>query len=207
VRNRASFTLIETIISVALLGIIFTYLYSTIDTLKRSDRFYKEKLFDFQEKQKIVKVLYSDLILANSKIDLLQADSKEFSTLKIKTLNSLYNIANPTVIWYVSKDNTLCRVESTKDINLPLKFDNIKYSFIDRIKSDIELFRVFSSKKSSSLVYIESKKGEEIIFEVKNYYSLKDKDKSKNSSNATNRGKNDSNSSSSFDAPPSLPGQ
>jgi prepilin-type N-terminal cleavage/methylation domain-containing protein len=212
-KNRA-FTLLEVIISVALLGIIFAYLYSTLEGLRKSTSFYKEKLDSFESEQKIVEVLYKDITLSSTKAQFLEKDTKDFTILKLKTKNSLYNIDNPTVIWYIDKDKTLKRLESSKDVTIPISFDDIPYSFVDSTKENIEYFRVFFSKENNSiLLYLKEEKKNSIFFEVNIYIISNDSaknssttKKSNNSTNSSNGNSGNGESQNQNSAPPTLPG-
>lgn len=166
--KKRAFTLLEVMISISILSLIFVYLYSSIDSLKRSNSFYEKKNEVIKFQEKILKVLYSDLILSNKKIDLLEDGSKDYSILRIdKTKNSLYNIKETTVIWFVSKEeDTLIRVESKKDINLPIKYDDIPYVYLDKIFSECKAFKLYKSNdKDKLLLYLKKENSKELIFE------------------------------------------
>lgn len=159
--QRRSFTLLELLISITLLSLIFLYLYRSIDSLKFSNIFYGQKANELKYQEKVLKVLYYDLMLSNKKISLLETkNAKKYSVLRIdKTRNSLYNIKNPTVIWYVSKENnTLIRLESKKNIRqLPISYDDTAYTFMDKIVTQCEAFKLYQSNdKSKLLLYLKN---------------------------------------------------
>ena len=115
---KKSFTLVEVIISIVLLGIMFTYLYSTINSTKKQNNNYIEKSEIIKNEKQIYRLFNLDFaqIIGAVKI----THSKKYDVLEFKTKNSIYQIIEPTVTYFVSKkDNALIRVESLA----PFKFD------------------------------------------------------------------------------------
>ena len=114
--KREAFSLVELIISVVLLGIIITFLYSTVSTLQQTNKIFSKNEKVLNQKEKVIELLYDDLFGAND----LKLSGFDYSLASMQTTNSIYNIANPYVTWLVSKENnTLLRFESIK------KFENI----------------------------------------------------------------------------------
>jgi prepilin-type N-terminal cleavage/methylation domain-containing protein len=165
---KRAFTLVEILISVTLISLIFIYLYSSIDALKFSNKFYEEKNKELKVREKFLTTIYNDIAFAKGGIKFLDKDSKDYSILQIdNSKNSLYNIKNPNVLWYVSKkNNTLIRLESKDVIKLPMGDKGIYTTHLDRVIENCKSFKVYESNGSKSfLVYLKDEKAKPIIFE------------------------------------------
>lgn len=165
---KKAFTLLELMISVALISLIFIYLYNTIDSLKFANNFYEEKNKALKLREKFLTTIYNDIAFAKGKVTFLDKQSKEYSIVKIEnTKNSLYNIKNPYILWYVSKkDDTLIRLESKKDIKLPMEDKDIYSAHLDKVVTNCKSFKVYpSNDEKSFLIYLKDNKIKPIIFE------------------------------------------
>ena len=164
---KRAFTLLELMISVALISLIFIYLYGAIDSLKFTNNFYQEKNKALSIREKFLVTIYRDIIFAKN-VSFLDRDSKEFSIVKIdNSKNSLYNIKNPNIIWFVSrKDDTLIRLESKDKIKLPLEEKTIYSTYLDKVVTNCKAFRIYKSNDGSSfMVYLKDNQIKPIIFE------------------------------------------
>jgi len=136
---RPAFTLIEVLISIALLGIILPVLYSSVDVLQDSNR----HLFHYLEKAKkqtqATDMFYLDIASSNGDLEI---KKEEFAHLCInQTKNSLYGLSYPKVCWVVLKEkHQLVRVEGV-DFHLPLRMD--EKVWVDPVMSDVELFDLY----------------------------------------------------------------
>lgn len=160
-QKRKAFTLIEVLISIALLGLILVPLFSVVNMMRQSN----DKLLDSLEKSEQItqatKVLFLDILGSDGKLDI-QKD--EFTRLCIeKTSNSLYNLPEAKVCWIVlKKDNTLARIEGN-GYKLPTKSeDRVE---VDRVMRDVELFDVYH-EKDKVLVLLKQKAKKPISFMV-----------------------------------------
>ena len=158
-KNRKAFTLIEVLISIALLGMMIVPLFSVVDLMRNSN----EKLLHALEKSKQVskasKTLYMDILSSDGELSI---KKDEFTRLCMEeTKNSLYNLPVAKVCWLVLKQkNTLVRIEGNA-YKLPLKAE-------DRIEADsvmtgLELFDVYQ-EKDKVIVLIKQKGQEPISF-------------------------------------------
>ncbi len=115
--NRKAFTLLEVLISIALMGIVIVALFSSVDMMQNSN----QQLAQYVEKSKKItkatKVLYLDILGSDGNITI-QKD--EFSRVCMEeTQNSLYALPAAKVCWIVlKKDNTLARIEGNDYICL-----------------------------------------------------------------------------------------
>ncbi|MCW8821907.1 MAG: prepilin-type N-terminal cleavage/methylation domain-containing protein [Sulfurovum sp.] len=157
--NRKAFTLLEVLISIALMGIVIVALFSAVDMLQNSN----QQLFKYLEKSKqttnATKVLYLDIMGSDGNITV-QKD--EFTRLCMEeTQNSLYNLPMAKVCWIVlKKDKTLVRIEGNA-YHLPLGSE--EKVEIDPVMSDIALFDVYH-EKDKVLVLLQQEGKEPISF-------------------------------------------
>ena len=159
--KRPAFTLIEVLISIALLGIILPALYQTVDLLRDSNA----HLFSYLEKAKKVTkatdTLYLDLVSSDGNISI-QKD--EYSRVCIEqTKNSLYALSVAKVCWLVlKKDKTLVRVEGN-NYKLPLgSEDKVE---VNPIMKNVEVFDVYY-EKGKILVLLQQNAQEPISFMI-----------------------------------------
>jgi len=157
---KKSFTLIEVIISIIIFSIIMIFMSNVIDSLNSSVKTLNHNYNKNRFNSYTIKTLYTDIL--NSDYITLKNKNKNYSILYLKTSNSLYNIAMPYVIWYVSKkDNTLMRLESSKKINLPIKED--KNILLDRFLNNIKIFKIYKNKNK---YFIFIKGNQTLYFEI-----------------------------------------
>ncbi len=159
--RRSAFTLIEVLISIALLGIILPSLYQTVDLLRDSN----SHLFSYLEKAKKVTkatdTLYLDLLSSDGNISI---KKDEYSRVCIEhTKNSLYALAVAKVCWVVlKKDNTLARIEGN---NYKLPLGSEEKVEVNPIMKDVEVFDVYY-QKDKLLVLLQQKAQEPISFMI-----------------------------------------
>ncbi len=176
--KRGAFSLVELIISIFLLGIIVVFLYSTVGSLQKTNKIYEQNSKELNINEKIVDLLYEDIFQANE----LNITGNEYSMLNLKTSNSLFDMVNPYVSWFVSRDkNTLLRFES----KLPFKTinsQNNNYFHISKVGEDCEVFKIYQSKKKDKiLINIKFKDREQIVYEFAKPLDIKKIKKPKNS--------------------------
>jgi len=158
-QQRKAFTLLEVLISIGLLGMIMSALFSTVSMMRASNA----QLLGYLEKAKVTtlatKVLYLDILSSDGNLTIKR---DEFSRLCIEeTTNSLYGLTLAKVCWVVLKEKkTLVRVEGN-DFKLPLKFEN-KVE-VDTVITDLEEFDVIH-KNDKVIVILKEKAKEPISF-------------------------------------------
>jgi prepilin-type N-terminal cleavage/methylation domain-containing protein len=159
--NRKAFTLLEVLISIALLGIVIVALFSSVDMMQNSN----QQLAKYLEKSKKItnatKVLYRDMMGSDGNITI---KKDEFSRVCMEeTRNSLYALPAAKVCWVIlKKDKTLTRIEGN-GYHLPLGLE--ERVEIDPIMTNIEVFDVYH-EKDKVLVLIQQKGQEPISFMV-----------------------------------------
>lgn len=157
--NRKAFTLLEVLISIALLGIVIVALFSAVDMLQNSNQHLLQYLEKSKQTTNSTKVLYIDILSSDGNITI-QKD--EFSRLCMEdTQNSLYALPSAKVCWVVLKeDRTLARIEGN-GYHLPARVDEKVQ--VDPIMTEIEIFDVYH-EKDKVLVLIQQKEKEPISF-------------------------------------------
>ena len=171
--KRSGFTLLEVLISIALLGLILPALYQSVELLKDSNK----HLFDYVEKSKKIsnamQVFYLDILSSDGNLTIKKDD---FSRLCIEqTKNSLYALPSAKVCWVVTKKNhSLLRVEGN-GYRLPLNVDDRVE--VDLVMNNLDIFDIYHNK-DKVLVLIQQIKKEPISFMVQGV-SLPQKKKKK----------------------------
>ena len=172
--KRKAFTLMEVLVSIALLGIILPALYQSVDMLRDSN----QHLFEYLEKAKKVskatQTLYLDILSSDGNITI---KKDEFTRLCMEqTKNSLYALPVAKVCWVVlKKDNTLARIEGNA-YNLPLGSE--ERVEINPIMKDVEVFDVYH-QKDKILVLLQQQAKEPISFMVQGVSEPEKKKKKK----------------------------
>jgi len=159
--NRKAFTLLEVLISIALLGIILVPLFSVVDLMRDSNEHLLKSLEKSKQITKATKVLFLDILSSDGRLHI---KKDEFTRLCMEeTKNSLYNLPVAKVCWVVLKEkNTLARIEGNA-YRMPLKSeDRVE---VDSVMSGLELFDV-SHQKDKVLVVMQQKGQEPISFLV-----------------------------------------
>jgi prepilin-type N-terminal cleavage/methylation domain-containing protein len=140
--RRSAFTLIEVLISVALLSLVLMGLYESLDLQRSSNRHLQEFLRQAMERDRVATVLYRDLLASNGDLTLV---NDTFDRLCInRTTHSLYALPEAKVCWVVTKgDNTLTRIEGNS-YKLPLRQED--RVAIDKVLPGMTLFDLYRKK-------------------------------------------------------------
>lgn len=141
---RRAFTLIEVIVSVALLSLVILYMYDAIDMLKMSNKTYEKHYKIKHDDTKIQKTLSLDLMQATN----IKVYKNEFDRLTLETKNSHFDIEAP-YICYLVRDNMLYRLESNKPIYDKITDDMLKNIKFEILKESVERFKVFKADASA----------------------------------------------------------
>jgi prepilin-type N-terminal cleavage/methylation domain-containing protein len=157
--QRKAFTLVEVLISVALLALIIVPLFSVVDMMKRSNTKLADALEETRLVSKATKVLYLDILGSDGRLTI---KKDEFTRLCIEeTSNSLYALPVAKVCWLVlKKQNTLARIEGNY-YKIPLDIeDRVE---VDRVMTGVDVFDVYQ-QKDKVLVLLQQKDEEPISF-------------------------------------------
>jgi len=157
--NRKAFTLLEVLISIALMGIVIVALFSSVDMMQNSNQQLAQYLEKSKKMTKATKVLYLDILGSDGNITI-QKD--EFSRVCMEeTQNSLYALPAAKVCWIVlKKDNTLARIEGN---NYKLPVGSEERVEVDSIMNNIEVFDVYH-EKDKVLVLLQQQGKEPVSF-------------------------------------------
>lgn len=156
--KKSAFTLIEVLISITLLSLVLMALYKSADILRDSNMHLFKHLERATHTLKGSKTLYMDLMHSDHNITI--NTEEKFHRLTInKTTHSIHGLSLAKVVWLVYKENnTLLRIEGGK-YHMPLKSE--EKVEIDVIAKNIELFRVYKSKKKDKILAMIKTKGQE----------------------------------------------
>jgi prepilin-type N-terminal cleavage/methylation domain-containing protein len=152
--HRKAFTLIEVLISIALMGIVLIGLFSSLDILQDSNQHLSKQLEKTKKSTEATQVIYKDILSSDGNLTI---SKDEFSRLCMEsTAHSLYALPCPKVCWLVLKENnTLVRVEGI-EYTLPTRYeDRVE---IDRVMENIELFDTYHEKDKVLVVLKERSK-------------------------------------------------
>lgn len=157
--RRKAFTLLEVLISIALLGIILPALYQSVDMLRDSNQHLLEYLEKAKKTSKATQTLYLDILSSDGNITI---KKDEFTRLCMEeTKNSLYGLPAAKVCWAVlKKDNTLVRIEGNA-YNLPLNSE--ERVEINPIMKEVEVFDVYRGEQGDKILVLLQKKDKEPI--------------------------------------------
>ena len=160
-KNSKAFTLLEVLISIALLGFVLAVLYRSLDMVRNSNKHLYSYLQKSTKSIKAVDTIYLDILKSDGNLTITQDD---FSRLCIEdSRNSLYNLPSAKICYVVLKDkNRLVRVEGN-DYKLPKTSDDRVE--IDEIMEDVNLFNV-QQNRDKVLIMIDTKLTEPISFMV-----------------------------------------
>jgi prepilin-type N-terminal cleavage/methylation domain-containing protein len=142
VLKRKAFTLLEVLISIALLTLVMLALNRSIAILRDSNTHLFDYLKNAKTETKVLNTLYRDIIASDGNLTI---SKDEFSRLCIEnTVNSLYELPIAKVCWVVLKqDNTLLRIEGN---NYSLPVGHEEEVEVDLLVKGLEVFDIYHEK-------------------------------------------------------------
>jgi prepilin-type N-terminal cleavage/methylation domain-containing protein len=142
VLKHKAFTLLEVLISIALLTLVMLALNRSVAILRDSNTHLFDYLKSAKTETKVLNTLYRDIIASDGNLTISKDD---FSRLCIeKTVNSLYELPVAKVCWVVLKqENTLLRIEGN-NYSLPVGYEEEVEA--DLLVKDLEVFDVYHEK-------------------------------------------------------------
>jgi len=137
--NRKAFTLLEVLISIALMGIILVALFSSVDILQNSNQHLAKHLEKAKKITQATQVLYMDIVSSDGNLTI---NKDEFTRLCMEsTANSLYALPRAKVCWVVMKEkNTLVRIEGN-GYHLPVRSE--ERVEVDSVIENVALFDAY----------------------------------------------------------------
>jgi len=141
---RRAFTLVEMLISILLTAMVFTYLYATLDGVRKSHARYARSVENVTASQRIYDTLVRDLGELRSDVHIVHEAG--YDRIDFLTDHSVYDIPRPWVHYYISrKEEALIRIESTRPIDFfrtsYVGDANGTYFFADRLVSGCSSLR------------------------------------------------------------------
>jgi len=163
--SKKAFTLIEVLISVSILVLIFTFLYSQFNLAQKSTNKTTSIEKSTSKRVKIIELLYTDFI---SSKNLVATSGKNFDKFieAFDTQNSLYEIKTPYVKYIVieaEENKKLIRIEGKrKDIGLLNA--NTEF-YIDEVLEGVTYFKVLITNKQIEF-FIQAEDMKDIYFKI-----------------------------------------
>ncbi|MGC9350511.1 MAG: PulJ/GspJ family protein [Sulfurovum sp.] len=152
--RRKAFTLLEVLISIALLTLVMLALNRSVAILRDSNSHLLDHLRTAKIETKVLNTLYRDIIGSDGNLTI---SKDEFSRLCIEeTTNSLYELPTAKVCWVVLKqENRLLRIEGN-NYHLPVGYE--EQVEVDLLVKNLELFDIYQEKDKVLAVMKEQNK-------------------------------------------------
>jgi len=141
--RRGAFTLMEVLVSVVILVLITVYMYgamagsrTTMGALKRGSEAEHNRTM-------LYTLLFRDIMEADS-VKSVSTENRRYHLLQLQTRNSLYDMPAPYVLWYVNaQSKSLVRLESSREISLPIGYDDRVYVHADVFAKEVTDFNLY----------------------------------------------------------------
>ena len=161
-QNRSAFTLLELMISISILALIMLFLYQSLATLQKSNRFFGKKIELIDKKEKIKKLFFLDLSLMLIRSYATQKVERDEDRVFFQTSNSIHHRYNPYVAYLVSEKH-LYRIEASKKVSYPLEANSDMD--VDDL-GEVKGFRIYSNTKLYRLLHTRLD-GQEYLMKVR----------------------------------------
>ncbi len=165
--KKQSFTLIEVLISIALLSIIVIFLYQTLDISQKSNKFFHTKLVELTDKTSIKKILFNDIIYSYKINTPIPEDKNKNMIFSLITSNTYHNAFYTNTTYLVSKKNNLLRIESKNTFDKNKLYEFFDTAYIDTIASNVDKFKVIKKIDKQYAIYLEFKDESDMMFVLK----------------------------------------
>ncbi len=150
--KRKAFTLMELLVSVALLAIITVFMYGAIASSKLSNEVLGRHGEKEHNRTMVFNLLYRD-IFESFYIESTPTKEKHFTLVQMQTLNSIYDITAPHVTYYVdSQTDSLMRLEAARKITLPVKYEDRYAIHADIIMTGVSDFNIYKNTQETAPV-------------------------------------------------------
>ncbi len=147
---RKAFTLMELMVSIVLIVLITLFLFGAIASSKLSNDTLLKHSGSEVQRMDLFELIYRD-VMESIEIKSLESKDKHFNIIEMQTQNSLYGIAAPHVSYYVnSKTNVLTRLESAREINLPVKYEDENFIMVDELLKEVTAFNFYTTQIQNS---------------------------------------------------------
>lgn len=166
--RRTGFTLIELVISIAIIALIVTYLYQSLNVLKNANEHLEEKDADRAYETGIKKLILLDIMQAShGSIKISRSDHKNFDYIDFNSSNSLHNIKLPKITYLVTKrEKKLLRIEGL-NYALPFNRDTAYHVKYDELMRDVTHFKLYEDTNRTRILINIKKAGKPLeVLEV-----------------------------------------
>lgn len=151
---RRAFTLIELMIAITLTALLLTLLYNASDSIKKGAEHYLDKEQNLiKNSQKIYRLLLMDILDSDLNSTLITNQDERGTNILLHTSNSLHRVENPWVLYKVTDDKELLRIESLYRPKLPLDQVTNPYIFVDIICNDTERFKIYKKRNEFLIIF------------------------------------------------------
>jgi len=161
--KRQAFTLIEMMIAITLFSVVMIFLYQSMATLEKSNRFYSDKLHDISREQSLFKTLYLDLSLSSADNGVIDNINKNEDMVFLQTSHVIHTHVMPYIVYFI-KDKHLYRVESTTKLTYP--FESNLNVLIDDF-GEVKKFRLY--KNSTHFLLHLNIDGEDNLMKIRHF--------------------------------------
>ena len=139
--RRQAFTLIEMMIAITLFSVVMIFLYQSMATLDKSNRFYSDKLQEISTEQALFKTIYLDLSLSVANNGVVNNIDKNVDMVFLQTTHVVHTHVMPYIVYFV-KEKHLYRVESATKLSYPFE-SNINVLIDDF--GEVQKFRLYKN--------------------------------------------------------------
>ncbi len=140
----------EMMISVVLLGLIITFLTSTLGDLRQSKKILQELSSQKGHVSRLLTLLQEDITSAST---LEIRPTQDHTLLLLKTTSSLYQIDHPYVRWFVDpRSKKLIRSESSHDLTPPYRDDQLFLVHLDEAAQQCDWMKAYRSEDNATLL-------------------------------------------------------
>lgn len=148
---RKAFTLVELMVSIAILSIIILFLYKSYAELTLQNKHYTKAIEKIRHYQKLKKLLYLDILLSKEATVRIEKEDAKIDFVFFQTKNSVFDRINPYVA-YIVKEQKLYRVESLTPLTMPLSTEQRDLDIM--LLGEVKHLRLYADNKKSSRTFL-----------------------------------------------------
>ena len=161
---RRAFTLLEMMIAILLFSLITVFLSSTLQGLHQSSSALEKKNQELKKEQKLITLLQEDIQQSDT-INIVPA--KDFISLEMHTLSSIYHMGHAYVRWFVNPEKKLLiRSESAFKLSPPFIDDELHQVHLDPVAEKVKWFKAYISKEKNALFVALNIRDKNLLLEI-----------------------------------------
>jgi prepilin-type N-terminal cleavage/methylation domain-containing protein len=165
---KKAFTLLEMLVSITLFSIILIFLYQVLETTKNHNNKYEVQVERQLNLYELELAIFKDFANQKKIIEPIKEDKNKNHILQLQTNTTYHDPFYNHVVYFLSRDNELIRIESKKLLNFSNLSASLENSFVDIVENNVEKFQVtLSEDKSTYFFYIEYLNGKSLYFSIK----------------------------------------